>query len=80
MSVAVHEFGHSLGLLHSDVQGSIMWPFSMGYQPDLKLHPDDISAIQALYGKQKTLMSFSFVSRSEPFGSFRFLPRIEAQN
>ena len=49
--VAVHELGHSLGLDHSYQLDSIMFPFYMGYIPDLKLDVDDIAGMQSLYGK-----------------------------
>lgn len=49
--IAVHELGHSLGLGHSDVKGTIMWPSYRGYRPNLQLHEDDIAGIQALYGR-----------------------------
>ena len=46
--VAVHEIGHGLGIRHSQIHDSIMAPF---YNPNLgNLRPDDISAIQAIYG------------------------------
>lgn len=49
--VAAHEFGHSLGLSHSDEQKALMAPYYRGYKPGFQLHSDDIEAIQALYGK-----------------------------
>lgn len=49
--VAAHEFGHSLGLSHSDVRRSLMAPFYRGYEPGFTLDRDDIDGIQSLYGK-----------------------------
>ena len=51
--VAVHEFGHSLGLEHSNVRESIMYPWYKGYFPNIALTEDDILGIQALHGKQR---------------------------
>ncbi|XP_044752537.1 matrix metalloproteinase-14 isoform X2 [Coccinella septempunctata] len=50
--VAAHEFGHSLGLSHSDVREALMAPFYRGYDPVFSLNEDDIYGIQALYGKK----------------------------
>ena len=50
--VILHEIGHSLGLMHSGVQNSVMNPMyaliALGEEAQLNL--DDISAIQSLYG------------------------------
>ena len=48
--VALHEFGHTLGLSHSNNDDAIMWPFIGTRNPSL--HSDDISGIQSLYGEQ----------------------------
>lgn len=49
-NVAVHEFGHSLGLGHSSVQGAVMFPWYHGYRGEDDLPEDDKLAIQTLYG------------------------------
>lgn len=50
-SVAVHEFGHALGLGHSDVEGAVMWPSYMLTTAVHNLRPDDIQGVKALYGE-----------------------------
>lgn len=47
VSVAAHEFGHSLGLAHSSVPNSLMNPF---YTLRRYLSADDTLGIQTLYG------------------------------
>ena len=48
--VATHEFGHALGIEHSDVRDAIMYPYYTGYVAGMQLHSDDIAAIRSLYG------------------------------
>ena len=47
-TVALHEFGHALGLGHSAVSGSVMEAIYTG--PRRTLSADDIAGIQAIYG------------------------------
>lgn len=49
-NVACHEFGHLLGLRHSNKQGALMAPY---YNPSVvkPVWNDDVTRIQGLYGK-----------------------------
>ncbi|NWS98108.1 MMP7 protein, partial [Mionectes macconnelli] len=50
--VAAHEFGHSLGLAHSNVRGALMYPIYTYENPTtFRLPADDRRGIQKLYGK-----------------------------
>jgi len=52
LQTAAHEFGHSLGLSHSDQYKALMAPFYRGYESKVRLDKDDITAVEALYGKK----------------------------
>ncbi|TSM28230.1 Collagenase 3 [Bagarius yarrelli] len=59
--VAAHEFGHSLGLEHSNVRGALMFPTYSFSNPDTYVLPrDDVTRIQALYGTFKEYVSNEF--------------------
>ncbi|NXP07231.1 MMP7 protein, partial [Thinocorus orbignyianus] len=50
--VAAHEFGHSLGLDHSNVREALMYPLYSYVDPSVfRLSEDDKQRIQKLYGK-----------------------------
>ena len=48
LQTAAHEFGHSLGLSHTDSKQALMAPFYRGFEQDPKLEKDDIQAIQVV--------------------------------
>jgi len=55
-NTGTHEFGHALGLGHSEIDAATMWPYSVGCEviretPDA----DDIAAIQSLYHGSSTV-------------------------
>jgi predicted Zn-dependent protease len=52
VSVAAHEFGHSLGLNHSSVGNSLMFPTYSGLHRFL--HRDDLDGIRGIYGVRTT--------------------------
>lgn len=63
--LSLHELGHSLGLDHSWHPDSVMFPFYLGYIPDLKLDRDDVEGIQQLYGKNEvTQTSFQLTNHT----------------
>lgn len=49
LAVATHEFGHAIGLLHSDDPEALMYPQYSPY--NLAPNTDDIRGVQRLYGR-----------------------------
>ncbi|KAG8059491.1 hypothetical protein GUJ93_ZPchr0002g24723 [Zizania palustris] len=67
-SVAVHEIGHLLGLGHSSVPDSIMYPTIRTGTRKVELESDDVLGIQSLYG---TNPNFKGVTPTSPSTSSR---------
>ncbi|GFO19891.1 LOW QUALITY PROTEIN: matrix metalloproteinase-24-like [Plakobranchus ocellatus] len=51
-TVAAHEFGHALGLGHSNVRSALMAPYYRRFDK-LELQEDDIQGITEIYGRKK---------------------------
>ncbi|ESN93754.1 hypothetical protein HELRODRAFT_186073 [Helobdella robusta] len=73
--VAAHEFGHSIGIFHSEVEDALMFPWYQGYQKDYKLHYDDIVAAQTLYGPSKGGSRGSFATKEPTYSTTTPRPR-----
>lgn len=62
-TVALHEIGHLIGLAHSDVSGSVMFPTVSDDTTKRALRTDDIDGAQDLYGPAVDLLDGVFTIR-----------------
>lgn len=63
-SVVTHEIGHVLGLAHSRVKDSVMYPSISPRIKKVDLREDDVRGVQALYGSNPNFR-FSSLIQSE---------------
>lgn len=73
-TVAAHEIGHALGLLHSTVSTAVMYG-SYNTRKTV-LNSDDISGIQAIYGGARTQDTYDVAA---PNGTFATATNIQGQ-
>ena len=59
-TVAQHEIGHSLGLAHSPVSDSVMYPYYKGKQGNQGVGYDDVLAMYELYSEYAVQMVYHF--------------------
>ena len=70
----VHQIGHSLGLSHSNVYDSVMFPFIKTFNASspVTFHREDVKAIETLYGEKRvrTDLTSAQVAAGEEHCSF----------
>ena len=69
-TVALHEIGHLIGLAHSNVSGSVMFPTVSDDFTKRALTADDITGAQDLYGPATGLLDGVFTLRQASTGRF----------
>jgi hypothetical protein len=66
-TVALHEFGHSLGLGHSTLTSAVMYPTYNGKHTSLST--DDINGIRSIYGGPRVSDSYDATAPNNSFSS-----------
>jgi hypothetical protein len=76
VTVAAHEFGHSLGLDHTNIANALMFPTYSGLHRFLE--QDDIDGIQSIYGKRPQWRQFEIApaGSASPNGGITAVSRI----
>ena len=78
-TVALHELGHILGLQHSDVPGSVMFPTVDDNTTNRVLTPDDLAGIRSLY-PTAVLANGTYTVRQKSSGRFLDAHEIEEKD
>lgn len=78
-TVALHELGHILGLQHSDVPGSVMFPTVDDNFTNRALTPDDLAGIRSLY-PTAVLANGTYTVRQKSSGRFLDAHEIEERD
>ena len=77
LQTLVHQIGHSLGLSHSNVYDSVMFPLVKTFNASspVAFHREDVKAIQTLYGEKTgtTDLTSAQVAAGELFMWFAFI-------
>jgi len=79
-AVAVHEFGHSLGLSHSSDKTSLMFPWYSSVPQGHSLPKDDLEAIQHLYGASEDSPYPTYPEYPGPTSTVASIPRTRPTN